>query len=246
MIDLEVTHMNIKNYKQYITSETMMGPNSVRVLEELLSKYPLQLSQNDELLDLGCGMGITSLVLAKETAARVYANDLWIGAEDNAKRFEQWGVGERITPVHADANDLPFEERKFSALYSVDAYHYFAGNKGFFEQKILPFIKDGGTVLIGIPGIKDEFGGRSEELLADWLAEDTYMFKSPREWKEIIGCNERIQTVQTWEMGCFDSAWSDWLALENDMSKTDAPYFDSIIKPYTCFVGIYIKLKPTS
>lgn len=238
--------MDINNYKQYISTDTLMGPNSVRLLEELLDKYSLRYAPDDEILDLGCGMGLTSLVLAKETGARIYAADLWISAEDNAKRFEQWEVHGQITPVHADANDLPFEKRKFDALYSVDAYHYFAGNNGFFEKKILPFIKDGGTVLIGIPGIKDEFSGRSEELLSGWLGEDAYMFKSPKEWKDIIGCNERIETLQTSEMGCFDSAWNDWLALDNDMSRTDEPFFESIIKPYTCFVGIYIKLKPTS
>ena len=36
--------MNISNYKQYISSETMMGPNSIRILEELFNRYPLQLA----------------------------------------------------------------------------------------------------------------------------------------------------------------------------------------------------------
>lgn len=236
--------MNINDYKKYISSQTMMGPNSLRVLEELYNKYPVQLAPDELLLDLGCGMGTTSFLLAKETGAKVYANDLWISAEDNAKRFEQWGVGDRVTPVHADANELPFEGKLFSALFSIDAYHYFAGEKGFFEKKILPFIKDNGVVLIGIPGIKDEYTGRSEELLSDWLGEDAYMFKSPKMWKEIIGCNDRIRTVETWEMNCFDGAWSDWLSLNNEMSRTDEPYFESIIKPYTCFVGIYVNIKP--
>ena len=89
--------MNIVNYKKYISAETMMGPNSVRILAELLDKYPLQLVSNDMVLDLGCGTGLTSLVIAKETGARVFANDLWISAEENGKRFAKWGVGEQIT-----------------------------------------------------------------------------------------------------------------------------------------------------
>lgn len=82
--------MNISNYKQYISSETMMGPNSIRILEELFNRYPLQLTPDDSVLDLGCGMGITSLVIAKETGAKVYANDLWVSAEENGKRFDQY------------------------------------------------------------------------------------------------------------------------------------------------------------
>ena len=94
--------MNIDNYKAYISAETMMGPNSIRILEELLNKYPLQLAPNDVLLDLGCGTGLTSLVIAKETGAKVFANDLWISAEENRKRFVKWGVEEQITPICED------------------------------------------------------------------------------------------------------------------------------------------------
>ena len=100
--------MNINDYTNYMSSETLMGPNSARVLEELFKKYPLQLEKDDTVLDLGCGKGLTSLVIAKETGAKVYANDLWISAEENAGRFEDWGVGEQITPVCEDAADLCF------------------------------------------------------------------------------------------------------------------------------------------
>ena len=142
--------MNINDYTNYMSSETLMGPNSARVLEELFKKYPLQLEKDDTVLDLGCGKGLTSLVIAKETGAKVYANDLWIGAEDNKKRFENWGVGEQIFPVCEDANNLSFEKRQFDALISIDSYHYFATKAGFFEDKILPFLKDKAVVLIGI------------------------------------------------------------------------------------------------
>ena len=177
--------MSISDYKKYFSSETMMGPNSVRVLEELFDKYPLQLAPNDLILDLGCGKGLTSLVIAKETGARVYANDLWISAEENGKRFAQWGVGEQITPVCEDANDLHFDEKQFDALVSIDAYHYIAGYEGFFQEKIMPFVKDGGIVLIGIPGLKNEYSDRAEELLSNWLGDEAYMFKAQKLGKNL-------------------------------------------------------------
>ena len=132
-----------------------MGPNSVRILAELLGKYPLWPAPDDAVLDLGCGTGLTSLIIARETGAKVFAND------------------------------LHFEKKQFCALVSIDSYHYFAGNEGFFQEKILPFLKDGGEVLIGIPGLKDAYADCAEELLSDWLGDDAYMFKSPKRWNTL-------------------------------------------------------------
>lgn len=235
--------MNINNYTKYFSEKSMMGPNSVRILEELLDKYPLHLAHDDLVLDLGCGTGMTSIVIAKETGAMVYANDLWISEEDNRKRFDEWGVGGQITPFCEDANNLHFEKKKFNALISIDSYHYFAGYKGFFQEKIMPFMKENGVVLIGIPGLKNEYANRAEELLFPWLGDDARMFKSTKCWKELIGSNDKIKTAETWEMDCFDKAWNEWLAADNKHARYDRQHFETIIKPYTCFVGIYIKLK---
>jgi len=235
--------MYLNNYAKYISAETMMGPNSARILQELLEKCPLELNADDTVLDLGCGKGLTSLVIAKETGAKVIADDLWISAEENAARFAEWGIRDRVTPVHADANELPFAKKQFAALFSVDSYHYFAAEPDFFEEKILPFLADGAVVLIGIPGVKNAYSGRSEELFSEWLGDEAYMFQSPCRWKEIIGKNERISSVDTWEMDCFDDAWEQWFASGHEYAHGDKKFFDRLIKPYTCFVGICVRLK---
>lgn len=138
---------------------------------------------------------------------------------------------------------LHFEKNLFQALVSVDAYHYFAAEKGFFAEKILPLLKSKAEVLIGVPGIKTVYTGQSEKLLSEWLGEEAYMFQSPTTWKEIIGNHDRIEKVETWEMECFDLAWNEWLATEHEYAMNDKQFFDTHIKPYTCFVGIYIRLK---
>ena len=228
---------------KYFSADLLMGPNSIRILEELLAHCPLKLSSDDIVLDLGCGKGLTSFALSRETKAKVYAADLWIAAEENQARFHEWRIGEQVTPFHQDANALQFEKKLFQALVSVDAYHYFATEKEFFAEKILPFLKEKAIVLIGIPGIKDRYAGRSAELLSDWLGDENYMFKSPSEWKAIIGCDERIAQVETWEMACFDRAWDEWFASGHKYADGDKQFFERLIQPYTCFVGICIRLK---
>jgi len=235
--------MIIENYRKYMTAEMLMGPNSVRLLEELFLRHPLNFDAGDIVLDLGCGKGLTSFVIAEETGAAVYANDLWIPAEENGKRFKDWGVDDRVIPFREDANELHFDERTFHVLISVDAYHYFAGKHGFFEGKILPYLKDKAEVLIAVPGMKTTYSGRSEELLTEWLGDEAYMFKSPAEWKTVIGTHDRIESVETWEMTCFEPAWSEWFATEHEFALGDKRFYEKLIKPYTCFVGIYIKLK---
>ena len=61
--------MDIEEYRRYMTAEMLMGPNSLRILEELFAKHPLALADDDSVLDLGCGKGLTSFAIAKETCA---------------------------------------------------------------------------------------------------------------------------------------------------------------------------------
>jgi 16S rRNA G1207 methylase RsmC len=55
---------------------TMMGPNCLRILDELLARRILPAKAR--VLDLGCGMGLTSMALAKGYGCTVTAADLWI------------------------------------------------------------------------------------------------------------------------------------------------------------------------
>ena len=65
-----MTNMNTLNkYSQYFTKDYLMGPNSFRLLEELLRRSPAD-GCYDRTLDLGCGMALTSVFLANETPAK--------------------------------------------------------------------------------------------------------------------------------------------------------------------------------
>lgn len=235
--------MDLAPYLPYCTSDCLMGPNSLRLLKELLEKNPLRLTQDSLILDLGCGTGLTSCALARETGARVLANDLWISAEENAARFKLWGVGDRVTPVHENADDLRFGPESFDAIVSIDSYHYFAGHEGYFERKILPFIKPGGVALFCVPGIKEEYDAQTETLLEPWAHEESYMFRSVRQWRRLLGDSPDIASVRVEEMSCFHEAWQDWLCTDHQYARQDAAFWDSLIRPCTNFVGMIVHKK---
>ena len=157
----------IEKYKGFFNKEYLMGPNSLRLLDEMLAKYPLK--EGEWVMDLGCGTGLTSMFLAKEAGVRVFATDLWIPAADNAERFKKWGVDDQVIPIHADANTLPYAEGYFDAIVSIDAYHYFGAKEGVFTDKILPFLKPGGVFIAAMPGVKEELTGEAAALLLEWM-----------------------------------------------------------------------------
>ena len=160
--------MNIMNraehYKQYFTKDYLMGPNSFRLLDELIRRNPYE-ARYDRTLDLGCGMALTSVFLAKETPAKsVYAFDLWVSATDNLKRIRDLSLEDRIVPIHGDALEMPFAQDWFDTIVSVDSYHYFGAKKGVFAERILPFVRKGGQVMIAVPGLKEEPQDEMKEL----------------------------------------------------------------------------------
>lgn len=233
--------MELEKYRPYWTKEYLMGPNSLRVLQELLEKNPYSLNADSLILDLGCGTGLTSFALCAETGANVLANDLWISSEDNAARFAAWGVDDRVTPVHENADNLRFAPESFDAVISIDSYHYFAGKEGYFQERILPFLKPGGVALFGVPGIKEEYDNKTIELLTPWLGEEAYMFRSVRQWKKILGEDMEMESAEIFELGCFEAAWRDWLATDNEFARGDSVCWENIIKPYTNFVGMIVR-----
>ncbi len=69
------------------------------------------------------------------------------------------------------------------------------------------------------------------------------MFHSPRWWKDIIGMNDSIAYVKTWEMANFNIAWHEWFVTNHEYAKRDQIFFKDIIKKYTNFVGIAVRKK---
>ena len=56
--------------------ENQMGPHALWLLESLTEVLPI--APGTRVLDLGCGRAMTSIFLAREFGAEVWAADLWI------------------------------------------------------------------------------------------------------------------------------------------------------------------------
>ena len=128
---------------------TMMGPNCVRFAEELTANIPF--SPNMRVLDLGCGMGLSSIYLARTFGVRVFAADLWINPSDNFARFRDFGLEDAVIPLRAEGHALPFAEGYFDAVICIDAYHFFGCDPEYLDAHIAPLVKPGGFIAAAIP-----------------------------------------------------------------------------------------------
>lgn len=104
-------------YSKEFIQKNIMGPNPIKLLEELMEKHPLP--KGSTVMDLGCGRGVTSVFLAKEYGLHVFATDLWVSPTENKQRFDQMSLTKNeIIPIKGEAHDLPYAE-EFSMQSSV-------------------------------------------------------------------------------------------------------------------------------
>jgi cyclopropane fatty-acyl-phospholipid synthase-like methyltransferase len=212
-----------QTYDKQFLLDNMMGPNAIKMLEELI-ELPgmLELKPNMRVLDLGCGRGLTSIFLAKEFGVQVFATDLWISASDNFARFKEAGLYQRIIPIHADVADLPYADKYFDAIISIDAYHYFGRVEGFADEKMAPLLKKGGKLAIVVPGlIKDIHDDIPPEMLLSWNAEAIETLRSPEWWRRLLSKSERLELQAVGELECYQECWNDWLECSNEYAILD-------------------------
>ena len=231
------------HYKQYFTRDYLMGPNSFRLLDELIRRNLYEVCW-DRTLDLGCGMALTSVFLANETPAKsVYAFDLWVSATDNLNRIRNLSLEDRIIPIHGDALEMPFAQDWFDAVVSVDSYHYFGCREGIFAERILPFVRRGGSVMIAVPGLREEPLGAMRTLFKTWAeGDDSLCFNTVSWWKGLLEkeCGNRCD-ISVLEAECFHEAWEDWFNTGHEYGIRDREFLSRGLDQVLNFVLIYVR-----
>lgn len=216
----KVTFIKSSKYDTAFLKENMMGPNAIKIVEELSES--LELEKSMRVLDLGCGRGLTSIFLAKEYGVTVFATDLWISATENYERIKSMGLEDKIIPIHAEAHDLPFAHEFFDAAISVDAYHYFGVEEDYLTKYFAPLVKKGGQVAVAVPGLKQEFtNGVPAELVPYWFDDMTLTLHSRDWWYNLWKTSDLVSIKECKELNCLKEAWQDWLSCDNDYARRD-------------------------
>lgn len=213
------------NHERYVRSNgydpewviaNLMGPHPLWLMEALAEK--MAIAPGMRVLDLGCGTALTSVFVAKEFGAEVWATDLWIDASENADRVREAGVEDRVTTVHAEAHSLPFDEGFFDAIVSVDAYQYF-GTDDLYIGYVTRFLRSGGQIGIVVPAVFEELATEVPEELRPYWDWEFCCFHGPKWWRAHWEKTARVSVVSA---DAVPDGWSDWLRFsEESMPSLD-------------------------
>ena len=187
--------------------DNLMGPNPLWLVEALTDVMPVE--RGTQVLDLGCGRAMTSIFLAREFGADVWATDLWIEASANQARIHAAGLDDLVVPIHAEAHALPFEHESFDAIVSVDAFHYF-GTDDLYLGYVLDFLRPGGRIGIVVPGLTKELGPVPDVLVPFWEWEFC-SFHTPQWWKSHW---QKTGMVEVETADFIEDGWRDWLRFD--------------------------------
>lgn len=190
-------------------AENQMGPNALWLLESLTEIMPIEPGMR--ILDLGCGRAMTSIFLAKEFGARVWATDLWIDAEENQQRIVDAGVADLVTPIHAEAHALPFDKESFDAVISIDAYQYF-GTDDLYIATMTDLLRLEGRIGCVLPALRPELSadgaGEIPATLAPFWEWELCCFHGPEWWQFHW---EKTGKVRVDHADLIEDGWRDWL-----------------------------------
>lgn len=200
-------------HPDWIKAGVSGGANPLWLTEWLTAAVDLRPGMR--VLDLGCGLALSSVFLRREFGVQVWATDLWFSAEDNARRVQDAGVADGVFPVHADARSLPFTKDFFDAVVSIDSFPYY-GTDDMYLNYIARFLKPGGILAIAGAGVMQEIDTIVPDHLRAWWEPGLCCLHTAGWWRNHW---ERTGIVQVDVADTLPDGWQFW----RDWLKVVAP-----------------------
>ncbi len=131
---------------EYFSNIDRQGPGSNEATLKALS-FIDNLQENSKIIDIGCGTGGQTMVLAQNTPGEITGVDLFPKFIDlfnkNAAKFN---FQSRVKGVVANMEELPFEQEEFDLIWSEGAIYNIGFERGLKEWR--QFLKPGGYLVV--------------------------------------------------------------------------------------------------
>lgn len=132
---------------EYFATMERQGPGSEESTIKALS-FIDNISENSKIVDLGCGTGAQTIVLAQNTVAgSITAIDLFPGFIDKLNdNIIKFNLQDRVQGIVGSMDNLDFQENELDLIWSEGAIYNIGFEKGLNYWK--KFLKKGGYVAV--------------------------------------------------------------------------------------------------
>lgn len=122
------------------------GPGNGEATRKALQYIP-ELGKNARILDIGCGTGAQTMVLAKNTKAQIIAVDMLQEFLDKLQeKIDRKNLSNRVVIKQGLMDNLDFQEKSFDVIWSEGAIYNIGFEKGLLEWK--KYLKDNGYIVV--------------------------------------------------------------------------------------------------
>ena len=197
----------------------------------------LEVRPGDVVLDVGCGLGESSIFLARHCSVRVVAVDLGISASTLSEKFSERKWGANVTALNLDITEpLPFAECHFDAVFCMTSMHYFGGTTAFLKH-ILQYLKRGGRFCVGntcfdreIPAdqVPDIYRTTPPGGILDGWQSECSRYHSPAWWQRLFADSGIVNVIECLELEDGPAMWEDKLAYDLERSGWSQEKVDSL------------------
>ncbi|MGB6297556.1 MAG: methyltransferase domain-containing protein [Rivularia sp. (in: cyanobacteria)] len=144
--DIWGEHMHHGYYGADGREEKNRRQAQIDLIEELLQWAQVQQAEN--ILDVGCGIGGSSLYLAQKFNAAATGITLSpVQAQRASERAVEFGLQDRTNFQVADALNMPFEDNSFDLVWSLESGEHMP-DKNRFMQECYRVLKPGGKFIL--------------------------------------------------------------------------------------------------
>ncbi|GET24816.1 class I SAM-dependent methyltransferase [Prolixibacter sp. NT017] len=131
---------------EYFATVERQGPGSPEITTKALS-FVDNLTDESRIVDLGCGTGGQTMVLAQYAPGQITGIDLFPGFVDlfnaNARKLN---LQNRVKGIVGSMDDLPFQEEELDLIWSEGAIYNIGFERGLNEWR--QFLKKGGYLAV--------------------------------------------------------------------------------------------------
>ena len=131
----------------YAEKLTLLDPLREPLFRSLI--HSLKLTEGSRGLDIGCGIGSHTLILADAVGESGHVTGMDLSEEllaYAAQRAQEAGFSQRVSFLKCDMNRLAFSDNALDWVWSADCAGYAPGNAASLIKHLAGLVKPGGSV----------------------------------------------------------------------------------------------------